>query len=58
MIGVPELIILLVGSVFGIVPIVGAIWALVMLYGIRGRQDEILRKLDAVERSVQAGRSV
>jgi hypothetical protein len=52
-IGVPELLIVLIGVVFWIVPLVAAIWALITLAQIRRRQDDVLRKLDALERSIQ-----
>ena len=51
-IGVPELLIVLIGVVW-IVPLVAAIWALITLAQIRRRQDDVLRKLDALERSIQ-----
>jgi hypothetical protein len=52
-IGVPELLIVLVGVVFWIVPVVAGIWALITLAQIRRRQDDVLRKLDALERTIQ-----
>ena len=52
--GVPELMILVIGLVFWIVPLVAGIWALITLWQIRRRQEDVLRKLDALERAVAA----
>lgn len=48
-IGVPELSILLVMGIFWLVPVVAGVWALVTLSRIRAGQDEVLRRLAAIE---------
>jgi hypothetical protein len=49
-VGIPELLILLMFSVFWLVPVAAAIWALVTLYRIRSEQQAVQVKLDAIER--------
>jgi len=52
--GVPELFVLLAIGVFYLIPIAAGIWALITLHRIREAQDVINRKLDAMERMIQA----
>ena len=49
-IGLPEILILLMMSVFWVIPLVAAVWALVTLYRVRRDQEAMLTKLNAIER--------
>jgi hypothetical protein len=49
-IGIPELVLVLGLSVFSLFPIIAGVWALWMLYRLRLGQDELRRRLDAIER--------
>ena len=49
-IGVPEILILLVLVVSWLIPIAVAIWIVVTLFRLRGGQQTILAKLEAIER--------
>ena len=52
--GIPELIVLLTGLVFGLAPLVIGIWAVITLVQVRRRQDDVLRKLESLERVLGA----
>lgn len=52
-IGIPELLFILVGGLFSLVPLVAAVWALALLHRVRTGQDEMCRKLEAIERLLQ-----
>ena len=54
-VGLPEFLVLLFIGAFWMVPIVAGIWALVTLHKIRSAQDEMNRRLDAIERQGQRG---
>lgn len=49
-VGLPELMILMAFSVFWLVPVAAAIWALVTLSRIRAEQQTVQVKLDTIER--------
>ena len=54
---VPELlIVLMLVAVRWLVPVAAGVWALVTLLRIRSAQEQMGRKLDAVERLLQGGR--
>jgi hypothetical protein len=53
-IGMPELVIMLVGLVFWIVPLLAGIYALITLIQIRRAQEDVVRKLEAIERALLA----
>lgn len=48
-VGLPEILILLVGVVFWIVPLAAGIWALVTLQRIRAGQDAMQQQLANIE---------
>ena len=55
---VPELlIVLMLVAVRWLLPLAAGVWALVTLFRIRSAQEQMGRKLDAVERLLQGGRS-
>jgi hypothetical protein len=49
----PEIFIGLMIAVVWVVPLSAGIWALVALYRIRGTQQVLLSKLEAIERLLQ-----
>ena len=49
-VGLPELMILMAFSVFWLVPVAAAIWALVTLARIRAEPQTVQVKLDTIER--------
>ena len=51
--GIPELLVILVLSVFWLVPLVAGIWALVTLHRVRVGQDAVRSKLESIERLLQ-----
>ena len=51
--GIPELIILMIVSVFWLVPVAAGIWALVTLHRIRKGQEDVQRRLETIERLLQ-----
>ena len=48
--GLPEFLVLLFIGALWIIPIAAGIWALVTLQKIRSAQDEMNRRLEAIER--------
>jgi hypothetical protein len=52
-IGIPEVFFLLIGGLFWLVPVVAAVWALVALHRVRTGQNDIRRRLEAIERLLQ-----
>jgi hypothetical protein len=52
-IGIPELIIILVFSGIGLLPIAVAVWAIVVLNRVRAGQEVLQAKLDNIERLLQ-----
>lgn len=48
----PELMIIGMISLGGIVPLVAGVWALVTLYNVRKTQDAMRATLDRVERAI------
>lgn len=52
-IGIPELLFILIGLLFWLAPVVAAVWALVVLHHLRAGQDDMRRKLEAIERLLQ-----
>lgn len=55
-VGVPELVMVLLFSVFWLIPLGAAVWALVTLHGIRTGQQAMASRLEAIERLLQGGR--
>jgi hypothetical protein len=53
--GVSESVVLLIFSVFWIVPLAAGVWALLTLHRIRATQEQVIRRLDAIERQGQRG---
>jgi hypothetical protein len=51
--GVPELLVVFMIGLVWVVPVAACVWALVTLHRIRATQEEMSRKLDAVERAIQ-----
>ena len=54
--GLPELLVIFIISLFWIAPIAAAVWALMMLQRIRTDQQAMGVQLDTIERLLQAGR--
>lgn len=54
-VGLPELFVVLAIGAFWLIPVAAGVWALVTLQRIRSAQEEMCRKLDAIERQVQRG---
>lgn len=52
-IGIPELFFVLIAGLFWLVPLVAAIWALVVLQRVHTGQHDIRRRLEAIERLLQ-----
>jgi hypothetical protein len=52
--GVPELMIVLVMSVFWLLPVVAAVWALLTLHRIRGALDGIRAGQQAMQMKVES----
>ena len=50
--GIPELLIISMISLFGIVPLAVGVWVLVTLYKVRRNQDEIRIRLDRLEQAM------
>jgi hypothetical protein len=53
--GIAELIIVIIVAFLILVGIAGTIWALSMLGKTRSAQDEVLRRLDAIEEQLRSG---
>lgn len=53
-VGVPELMILVVGATLWLIPVVGAVWAIVTLHRLRVGQDALRQRLDSIERLLQS----
>ena len=51
--GVPELLVILVISVFWLVPVVAGIWALITLHRLRVGQEGVRSRLESIERLLQ-----
>ena len=56
-IGIPELVVVLLVGLVWAVPIAAGIWALITLYRIRESQEDVRRRLVAIERVIQSGRT-
>ena len=56
-IGIPELVVVLLVGLVWAVPIAAGIWALITLYRIRVSQEDVRRRLVAIERIIQSGRT-
>lgn len=54
-VGVPELLVVLMIGAFWLIPATAGVWALVTLQRIRTAQEDMRRKLDAIERQLQRG---
>ena len=52
---IPEIFVLLTIGATWLIPVAASVWALVTLHRIRSAQEEMLRKLDAIERQIQCG---
>ena len=49
-IGVPEIVVLLILAASWVIPLAGAVWAIVTLYRVRRDQETLLAKLDVIEK--------
>jgi hypothetical protein len=54
-VGIPELVVMLTIGAFWLIPVAAGVWALITLRRIRSAQEEMFRKLDAIERQVRPG---
>ena len=52
MLGFPELLIIMVISLVGIVPLAIGVWVLVTLFNVRKNQDAIHARLDRLEQTL------
>ncbi len=52
-VGVPELAIIFMISALWIVPLIAGVWAIFTLYKLRKGQQEMLVKLDALDRAMR-----
>jgi hypothetical protein len=52
-IGLPEILVILMFSGIGLLPIVVAVWAIVALHRVRVSQQAMQAKLDNIERLLQ-----
>jgi hypothetical protein len=52
-IGIPEMIVMIAFSGIGLLPIVVAVWAIVVLNRVRAGQEVLQAKLDNIERLLQ-----
>lgn len=57
MLGLPELLIILMIGLCGIVPLAVGVWVLVTLFNVRKNQDAIHARLDRLEQTLRAGRT-
>jgi hypothetical protein len=50
-----EIIVVLIVGAFWLVPMAAGVWALMTLHKIRSSQEEMNRRLEAIERQTQRG---
>jgi|SoiMethySBSTD1v2_1073268.scaffolds.fasta_scaffold62380_3 cadmium resistance protein CadD (predicted permease) len=52
LLGLPELLIILMISLLGIVPLAVGVWVLVTLFNVRKSQDEMRARLERLEQTL------
>ena len=52
-VGIPEILVIMMFGFFWIIPLAAGVWALVTLHRIRTSQEDVRRRLEAIERSLQ-----
>jgi hypothetical protein len=52
-IGIPEILLILVFSGVGLLPVAVAVWALIVLHRVRTGQEAMQAKLESIERLLQ-----